>query len=50
VSDITEPKKSGQIRVWLLAIVAALAAFYLMNHAVMGMQGLPLDWNLTPAQ
>jgi len=50
VSDITEAKKSGRITVWLVSIIAALVAFYLMNHAVMGLQGLPLDWNLTPAQ
>jgi hypothetical protein len=50
VSETTQPQKSARIITWLVAILVALAAFYLMNHAVMGMQGLPLNWNLTPAQ
>jgi hypothetical protein len=50
VSETTQPKKAGRIITWLVAILVALAAFYLMNHVVMGMQGLPLNWNLTPTQ
>ncbi len=50
MSETTQPKKAGQIIAWLVAILVVLAAFYLMNHAVMSMQGLPLNWNLTPAQ
>jgi len=50
VSKTTQPKKAGRIIAWLVAILVALAAFYLMNHVVMSMQGLPLNWNLTPEQ
>jgi len=50
VSESTQPQKAGRITTWLVAIRVALVAFYLMDHAVMGMQGLPLNWNLTPAQ
>lgn len=35
---------------WLLSFVIAIAIFYLMNHAIMAMQGLPLGLDLTPAQ
>ena len=35
---------------WAAAIAVALVAFYFMDHFVMSIQGLPLNWNLTPAQ
>lgn len=50
MSDTTERQKTNRLVIWLLAILVGLAAFYLLDHAVMGMQGLPLNWNLTPAQ
>ena len=50
MSETANEKKAGRLVVWLLAIVVGLAIFYLLDHAVMGMQGLPLNWNLTPAQ
>lgn len=35
---------------WVVAFAVALALFYAMDLAVMGMQGLPLNFDLTPAQ
>lgn len=40
----------AQLLLFLVAMAVALAFFYLMNHGVMNMQGLPLNWDLTPAQ
>ncbi len=34
----------------LVAFVVVLVAFYGLNHFAMGMQGLPLNLDLTPAQ
>lgn len=36
--------------VFSLTFVAVLAAFYGIDHLVMGLQGLPLNLDLTPAQ
>ncbi|MFK5986303.1 MAG: hypothetical protein QM479_12885 [Pseudomonadota bacterium] len=38
------------IRNWLLSFVIAFVVFYTMDHAIMSMQGLPLNINMTPAQ
>ncbi len=35
--------------IWVAALVIAVAIFYGLDHFVMGIQGLPLSWNLTPA-
>jgi len=35
---------------WLLSFVIAFAVFYAMDHAIMSMQGLPLNVDMTPAQ
>ncbi len=32
------------------AFAIALVLFYLLNHGIMSMQGLPLNADLTPAQ
>ncbi len=37
------------VMIWAAALAIALAAFYGLDHFVMGIQGLPLNWNLTPA-
>lgn len=36
--------------IWVAAIAITLAAFYLLDHFIMGIQGLPLNWDLSPAQ
>jgi hypothetical protein len=36
--------------IWVLATAVAVVMFYGVDHAVMGLQGLPLNWDLTPAQ
>ncbi len=36
--------------IWLVALGVTLAAFYGLDHLSMNMQGLPLNWDLTPAQ
>lgn len=36
--------------VFIVALIAALLLFYGMDHLIMGMQGLPLNLDLTPAQ
>lgn len=43
-------KNSRRVLIWVIAISISLAAFYLMDLVVMGMQGLPLGWDLSPAQ
>jgi len=43
-------KKSTDLLPWIVAVLVTVAAFYLMNHLVMGMQDLPLGWDLSPAQ
>ena len=35
---------------FLGALIIASLMFYTMDHLVMGMQGLPLNLDLTPAQ
>lgn len=35
---------------WFLSIIIVFAVFYLMDHAIMSMQGLPLNIDMTPAQ
>ena len=47
-----EGKKMGlgtTLLLSLLAVVLVLAAFYGLNHFIMSIQGLPLNWDLTPA-
>ena len=42
--------KSNWVLIWVVALSISLAAFYLMDQFVMSMQGLPLGWDLSPAQ
>lgn len=39
----------GGVLTWVAAMAIALAIFYGLDHFVMGVQGLPLDWTLAPA-
>jgi len=39
-----------RVWIWIIAISITLVAFYLMDQMLMSMQGLPLDWDLSPAQ
>jgi len=34
----------------IVAFIIAVILFYLLNHGIMSMQGLPLNADLTPAQ
>lgn len=43
-------RKMKMIKNWLLSFVIAFAVFYLMDHAMMSMQSLPLNIDMTPAQ
>jgi len=45
-------KDSGKIapKDWLIAIVVTLAVFYMMDQGIMAVQGLPLNFNMSPAQ
>ena len=36
------------IRRWVIVVAVTLVFFYAMDHALMGVQGLPLNWNMTP--
>jgi hypothetical protein len=36
--------------IWAIAAAIALLAFYGLDHFTMSIQGLPLNWDLTPAQ
>lgn len=47
-----EQKRMGRgttLAVFLVAFVIVLAAFYGLDHLVMGIQGLPLNPDLSPA-
>ena len=35
---------------WLLAAILVICLFYGLNQLVMSMQGLPLNFDLTPSQ
>jgi len=37
-------------KVWLAAFALMLLFFYGLDHGVMKLQGLPLNFDLTPAQ
>jgi len=52
-NDMSESQGTGAgmtLLYWLVAIVVAAALFYGLDHGVMAMQGLPLNWDLSPAQ
>lgn len=34
----------------IVAFIIALILFYMLDHGIMSLQGLPLNANLTPAQ
>jgi len=38
------------IILWVGALAVSLLGFYLLDHCIMNMQGLPLNLDLTPAQ
>lgn len=38
------------LAIWLGALAITLLAFYGLDHFIMGIQGLPLNLDLTPAQ
>ena len=40
----------GSPLLWLAVFALVILAFYAMDHAIMAVQGLPLDMDLTPAQ
>lgn len=40
---------SNAITRWLIVLAVTLAFFYTMDQVLMGVQGLPLDWNMAPA-
>jgi hypothetical protein len=42
--------KKSAMKNWLSAIAVTLVVFYLMNHGIMAMQGLPLNIDMTPVQ
>ena len=37
------------MRRWIIVLAVTLAFFYGLDHALMGAQGLPLSWNMGPA-
>lgn len=39
-----------QQKIWLVAFVVVLIYFYGLDHFIMGVQGLPLNLNLSPSQ
>ncbi len=40
----------ASLTVWLAALLISLLLFYVLDHLVMSMQGLPLAWDLTVAK
>jgi len=45
-----EQKAKNKLMIWAIAVATALMVSYGMNHFVMSIQGLPLNWDMTPAQ
>jgi len=39
-----------QQKIWLVAFAVVLVYFYGLDHFIMSVQGLPLNFNLSPAQ
>jgi len=50
MSDKKSIGAGGVLVVFIISFVAVAAAFYGLDHFVMGIQGLPLNLDLTPAQ
>jgi len=38
------------IKNWAISFAIAIVIFYVMDQAIMSMQGLPLNFDLSPAQ
>jgi hypothetical protein len=38
----------GLLLVWAIALLVVTAGFYGLDHLVMNIQGLPINWDLTP--
>ncbi|MFQ6006600.1 MAG: hypothetical protein ACE5OQ_13985 [Woeseia sp.] len=49
-SDSDRRGKLQKLVLWSAALLVTLLAFYVLNHVVMSMQGLPLAWDLTPLE
>ncbi len=45
-----EQKANSKLMIWAIAAAIALLAFYGLDHFTMSIQGLPLNWDLTPVQ
>lgn len=45
---MTTDKKN--LKVWIIAFAVVLLYYYGLDHFIMSVQGLPLNFNLTPAQ
>ena len=43
----TDPGKT--LKRWIIVLAVTLAFFYALDHVLMGVQGLPLNWNMAPA-
>ena len=41
---------NSSVLIWLAALAIVLLGFYGLDLLVMDAQGLPLNWDLTPAQ
>jgi hypothetical protein len=54
-NDMSESQGTGAgigatLVYWVVAVAVSAALFYGLDHGVMAMQGLPLNWDLSPAQ
>ncbi len=49
-TDSDRRGKLHKVVLWSATLLITLVAFYALNHFVMSMQGLPLNWDLTPLQ
>ncbi len=49
-TDSDRRGKLHKVVLWSATVLITLLAFYALNHVVMSMQGLPLNWDLTPVQ
>jgi hypothetical protein len=39
-----------KLQIWLIVFVVIAVYFYGLDHFIMSIQGLPLNFNMTPAQ
>jgi len=48
--SVNSHEQKNKVKIWVIAFAITLVGFYIMDHFIMSIQGLPLNWDLSPAQ